>query len=801
MVAVGPCQLLAVRVEKLVTGVHISTPLLHTVTVSATSTISDLLSAVPQEHLASLLPGSGPRFLLLHAPAGTGYTVISLDSRQLVTSVASEPPFYVVNVLSKFKTGVEHVILPCPQALGGKQFLVHPPSMNCTWLEDVLAHLASDKVIGSEPSALGYASYDPTLIDAKHTSPSGRATVFRIVKICRMLPILGGPGGVLALNYTHQFAEDHASVRELLLERYHEWIASPNLHAMPIELAEHLKLEKDCSTVQMHAALVVATRAVAMKFSIVGGPIIIGTEPSGEKSKPWVEGQEAWHATFLTCLDYSSYCGIDDPLFQRQLVAEGDRWGLVAKMTCDDHETSLPGLKLLINTPASLLSLIKYLLKCFLAGKKCCIVKHFGQSHNGFQLWLRLLKAERGIPHSVFSALAYTRLGDWEESIRLRKPSEQLKKSYSASLADESLDIPNLNVPKLREELGKRGLDAKGKKGDLVPRLQVAVENEKAERLEAARNAIPKLSHDELVARLLAHQMDTDGDDSELVARLLSTLDQKRVAAYGTGSDYAVHSQDASQDASQQATAAKLIARITKDVGSAPSVVQPQESASVCGSELQGCFDAAGLNVSAAQMESFQRCLAELNAPLQKAPADLPEESEAQPLSAIDPAKAKEDELDDAWEALSVDEKRRLIIASKMPPPPMPMPPHPMPASSATTAVPAEPAEHFRIEPGSVKRIVRITAPIDMVAGRDYALVLEPTGGYESYPLHPSVVKLQGQTMKLPIMVHPDAAQVPMRAVALLQEGSPLDGFSPVDVELPAVDSDSAAAGKRRRTS
>ena len=84
-------------------------------------------------------------------------------------------------------------------------------------------------------------------------------------------------------------AEDHARVRKLLLERYEEWIASPDLYAMPIALAERLKLEEDCSTAQMHAALVVATRAVAMKFSIVGGPIIIGTEPSGEKSKPWVD--------------------------------------------------------------------------------------------------------------------------------------------------------------------------------------------------------------------------------------------------------------------------------------------------------------------------------------------------------------------------------------------------------------------------------------------------------------------------------------------------------------------------------
>mmetsp|Transcript_72555 Transcript_72555/g.144111 ORF Transcript_72555/g.144111 Transcript_72555/m.144111 type:complete len:171 (-) Transcript_72555:17-529(-) len=168
VVAAGPCQLFAVRVEKLVTGVHISTPPLHTVDISATTTISEIFSGVPPEHFASLLPGPGPRFLLLHTPAGTGYTVISADSRQLVTSVASKPPFYVVNVFHKFKTGVEHIILPCPRALGRKQFLIHPPAMNCVWLEDVLAHLASDKVIASDPSVLGYAHYTPTLIDDEH---------------------------------------------------------------------------------------------------------------------------------------------------------------------------------------------------------------------------------------------------------------------------------------------------------------------------------------------------------------------------------------------------------------------------------------------------------------------------------------------------------------------------------------------------------------------------------------------------------------------------------------------------------
>jgi hypothetical protein len=203
----------------------------------------------------------------------------------------------------------------------------------------------------------------------------------------------------------------------------------------------------------------------------------------------------------------------------------------------------------------------------------------------------------------------------------LHEPSEHLKKSYSA---DVSLDVPRLTVPVLREQLGKRGLDATGRKDALVPRLQVAVEKEKTARLEAARSAITALTYEDLVARLTEDEMDTSGDRSDLVARLLSTLDPKRVAAYGEGSDYAVHSQDASQQASQQATAAKLVASITKNIGSVPSVVQPEVSASICDSALLGCFDAAGLKVSAAQMEPFQRCLAELNAPLQKAPADLP---------------------------------------------------------------------------------------------------------------------------------------------------------------------------------
>lgn len=198
--------------------------------------------------------------------------------------------------------------------------------MNCTWLEDLLVHIASDKVASSDPEAPGYANFQFAPKDGGNNSPSGRQTIARILKVCRMLPILGGPGGVLALNYTHQFIEDHKEVRnKLLMERHDEWHATPTLHPMPIELAEHLILKEDCSTAQMHAALVIATRAVALKFSIPGGPIMIGTEPSGSTSEPWVKGEEVWHASYLTCLDYSRFCGIDDPLFQRQLVDEGKR--------------------------------------------------------------------------------------------------------------------------------------------------------------------------------------------------------------------------------------------------------------------------------------------------------------------------------------------------------------------------------------------------------------------------------------------------------------------------------------------
>ena len=133
---------------------------------------------------------------------------------------------------------------------------------------------------------------------------------------------------------------------------------------------------------------------------------------------------------------------------------------------------------------------------------------------------------------------------------------------------------------------------------------------------------------------------------------------------------------------------------------------------------------------------------------------------------------------------LSVDEKRRLIKAAKMPPPP------PLPAT----------AKQFSVPPGSVKGSVRIMAPIDLEDDQQYDLVTEPTGGYDSYPLL-SIAKSQGTRMKLSIYVSPGAAHVPMRAVALLHKGKPIGGFSPEDVELPAVASNSAAAAKRSRTS
>jgi hypothetical protein len=113
-----PCKILAVRVERLVTGVHISTPVLHVATVSTTTTFAELFSSIPLQNTVAL-PPSGPSFFLVQArlaPAGAadggGTVVIATDSPALVASAAVELLLYLVPVLRQFKTGIDHAVLP-----------------------------------------------------------------------------------------------------------------------------------------------------------------------------------------------------------------------------------------------------------------------------------------------------------------------------------------------------------------------------------------------------------------------------------------------------------------------------------------------------------------------------------------------------------------------------------------------------------------------------------------------------------------------------------------------------------------
>lgn len=168
------------------------------------------------------------------------------------------------------------------------------------------------------------------------------------------------------------------------------------------------------------------------------------------------------------------------------------------------------------------------------------------------------------------------------------------------------------------------------------------------------------------------------------------------------------------------------------------------------------------------------------------------EEEEGDGQLTFTPLTAGPEELDE-FIAKNADVERKRAIAQQLLQSMSRMPP---PAPPATTAAEATPAG---IDPGSIKRRVTITAPVDLQDDQRYDLVTEPNGGYSSYPL-PSKTFSQGTRLRLSIYVSPGAAQLPMRAVALLHDGNPIDGFSPADVELPPLDSGNAAAAKRPRT-
>jgi hypothetical protein len=124
-------------------------------------------------------------------------------------------------------------------------------------------------------------------------------------------------------------------------------------------------------------------------------------------------------------VDLSKYTGINDPRIGSTYKASIEHWGVrYKKQACGDW--SAGGFEVNLNDPASLKEWFQYLLKCFLAGKKCCKKPPYGSSLYGFQYHLRVLKSKREIASSCFASIAYMQIGLFTDSIRVRRPSEKL---------------------------------------------------------------------------------------------------------------------------------------------------------------------------------------------------------------------------------------------------------------------------------------------------------------------------------------------------------------------------------------
>ena len=253
-------------------------------------------------------------------------------------------PLFYVAAWRTFKTGCTHYVLPMPAPFDGKRLRLHPSASNCAFLEDY-ASWYSDPIVWNTDGDPGFMQYGYHPRGTEPNSPVGQITVRHIEKKCRLYAVLGGPGPTLVLNFTVQFAEDHASVVQKLRSQYTAWdqlIGSNELsetHRNELWLSTGADGTPSCSTAQMHDAMVVACRLIAFRFGIPGGPIDVPTEPSGITSTPWEEGHEAWHASPTFIIDYSKYTCSGAQQLHRTLVSYAKSFGLVPKqmMRCGHH--------------------------------------------------------------------------------------------------------------------------------------------------------------------------------------------------------------------------------------------------------------------------------------------------------------------------------------------------------------------------------------------------------------------------------------------------------------------------------
>jgi len=195
--------------------------------------------------------------------------------------------------------------------------------------------------------------------------------------------------------------------------------------------AAYLLIPEPCTSMMyVERALTVGVRIVVFHISLVGSPLCIATEPSGELSiSRWVEGKRNVHAgtSFMLRPGLLGDASVADPY--SIIVNAFAIAGLCAKH-CEGHEesSSMPGLKSNAMIPQALILLWEYELKTPFGRELCCIVKElFGKGlRMGFLCWVRKWKSENDIPCGKYPTIAYMRMGAWTESIADRPLPEKL---------------------------------------------------------------------------------------------------------------------------------------------------------------------------------------------------------------------------------------------------------------------------------------------------------------------------------------------------------------------------------------
>lgn len=356
------------------------------------------------------------------APAQTLYVVFNgtvvepaaqhMSLRELRVYAGSN--LYITSPYLSYTSSLEHAVLKLPRPkLDGSQFLVHPSEMGYYHIEDVARWLCSARVAGfanykfdTSKASIGTRGENSTGVKGKIAD--------RIEKMAAVWPILGG--AIMqersCTNFTVEFQSDHSQVRKKLSALHAHFKDKANQWQYPQDLdsddAEYLLLPEPCTSMKhVERALTVGVRIIVSRISLVGSPLCIATEPSGELSKSrWVEGERDVHAgvSFMLRPGLLEDLSVADPY--EIITSAFDIAGLCAKH-CEGHESSssMPGLKSNLMIPQVLILLWAYELKTPFTRDLCCIVKElYGKGlRMGYLCWVRAASGSLSMASRVAS--------------------------------------------------------------------------------------------------------------------------------------------------------------------------------------------------------------------------------------------------------------------------------------------------------------------------------------------------------------------------------------------------------------